>query len=578
MRPCQSSFEGVGHYMKYMRLGDLLVDAGVISEDQLMSALKSQKESKRRLGDELIQTGVITERQLIDALMMQLGIDYVDLSSTEIAPEMAQILSKNIAKKNSVVPIRTRGDELYLAMADPLNFIATEEVRAATHRRVVPLIATQSGIDHAISSLYGTEGAKRAIREMQQETSATTDYVGTQVSEVTDSESAAPSIRLVDSIIERGISDHASDIHIEPQDGIVNVRMRVDGLLHNTLTIPKELQQSVTSRIKIMCNMDVTERRVPQDGRAIVRVRMHEADLRVSTLPTVHGEKIVLRILDRDNQQDTAEELGFYGHNLEVYNQLLENTQGVILLVGPTGSGKSSTLFTMINRLNTEHVNIVTLEDPVEYSVDGVNQVQVNEKTGMTFASGLRSILRQDPDIVSVGEIRDVETAEIAMRAAVTGHLVLSTLHTGDAVSTLDRLADMGIEPYMLATALKGVISQRLVRRICTHCRVAYDPTEEEMESMGIDPATAPDDIKFYRGAGCPECFNSGYRGRIAVAESLIVDRTLRAAIHHEVPRDQLMEAVRKSGFKPILDNARDLVLRGITTVDEAHRTIYTTD
>ena len=562
--------------MKYMRLGDLLVDAGVITEEQLGAALKSQKESKRRLGDELIQTGVITERQLIDALMMQLGIDYVDLSETEISPEMAQILPKNIAKKHSVVPVRTRGDELYLAMVDPLNFIATEEVRAATRKRIVPVIATQSGVDHAISALYGTEGAKRAIREMQQEGVQGTDYTSTQVSEVGDAESAAPSIRLVDSIIERGISDRASDIHIEPQADIVNVRMRVDGLLHNTLTIPKELQQSVTSRIKIMCNMDVTERRVPQDGRAIVRIRMREADLRTSTLPTVHGEKIVMRILDREAKQNTAEELGFYGKNLEVYEELLTNTQGVILLVGPTGSGKSSTLFTMINYLNTEEVNIVTLEDPVEYNITGVNQVQVSEKTGMTFASGLRSILRQDPDIVGVGEIRDDETAEIAMRAAVTGHLVLSTLHTGDAVSTLDRLSDMGVEPYMLATALKGVISQRLVRRVCTHCREPYTPTPEELASLGIDESST--DVQFYRGAGCSECFNSGYRGRIVVAEALVIDRDISNAIHKEAPREELMAAVRASGFEPIINNARDLVLRGITTIDEVNRTIHTTD
>ena len=562
--------------MKYMRLGDLLVDAGVISEEQLLGALKTQKESHRRLGDELIQTKVITERQLIDALMIQLGIDYVDLSETEIAPEMAQLLSKNIAKKYSVVPVRTLGDELYLAMADPLNFVATEEVKAATRKRVVPVIATQSGIDHAISALYGTEGAKRAIREMQQETQSGTDYVGTQVSEVGDAETAAPSIRLVDSIIERGISDHASDIHIEPQGELVNVRMRVDGILHNTLTIPKELQQSVASRIKIMCNMDVTERRIPQDGRAIVRVRMHEADLRTSTLPTVHGEKIVMRILDREAKLTTAEELGFYGQNLEVYDELLKNTQGVILVVGPTGSGKSSTLFAMINRLNTEEVNIVTLEDPVEYNVEGVNQVQVNEKVGMTFASGLRSILRQDPDVVSVGEIRDDETAEIAMRAAVTGHLVLSTLHTGDAVSTLDRLADMGVEPYMLATAIKGIISQRLVRRVCPHCREAYEPDAEELESLGMSPHASG--VQFYRGAGCSECFNSGYRGRIVVAEALVIDRAIRDAIHNQAPREQLMAAVRASGFEPIGVNARDLVLQGITTVDEVYRTINTID
>ena len=563
--------------MRYMRLGDLLVDAGVITNDQLMSALKSQKQSHRRLGDELISTGVITERQLIDALMMQLGIEYVELSSYDIPPEMAQVLSKNIAKKHSVVPIRTRGDELYLAMADPLNFVATEDVRAATHKRVVPMIATKSGIDHAISALYGTEGAKRAIREMQQESNRETDYVGMQVSEVGDSESSAPSIRLVDNIIERGISEHASDIHIEPQEDIVNVRMRIDGVLHNTLTIPKELQQSVTSRIKIMNNMDVTERRIPLDGRAIVRIRMHEADLRTSTLPTVYGEKIVMRILDRDSKQMTAEDLGFYGHNLEVYHKLIRNSQGVILVVGPTGSGKSTTLQTMITLRNTEEVNIVTLEDPVEYSIAGINQVQVNEKTGMTFASGLRSILRQDPDIVSVGEIRDVETAQIAMRAAVTGHLVLSTLHTGDAVSTLDRLMDMGVEPYMLSTALRGVISQRLVRRICPHCKQEYTPKPEELEELGIDPRTAVG-VKFYHGVGCPDCFNSGYRGRTVVAECLIIDRAIAEAIRSGAPREELMKAVYASGFQPVQQNARELVLKGISTVEEVFRTIHTTD
>lgn len=562
--------------MRYMRLGDLLVDAGVITNEQLASALESQKKSHRRLGDELIQTGVITERQLIDALMMQLGLEFVDLASTDIAPEMAQVLSKNIAKKYSVVPVRTRGDELYLAMVDPLNFVATEEVRAATHKRVVPVMATRAGVEHAISTLYGTEGAKRAIREMQQEGNRETDYMGTQVSEVSDSETAAPSIRLVDNIIESGIAEHASDIHIEPQENIVIVRMRIDGVLHNTLTIPKELQQSVTSRIKVMSNMDVTERRVPQDGRAIVRIRMHEADLRTSTLPTVHGEKIVMRILDRNAKQTTAEELGFYGYNLEAYHRMIANSQGVILVVGPTGSGKSTTLQSMLNLRNTEQVNIVTLEDPVEYGISGINQVQVNEKVGMTFASGLRSILRQDPDIVSVGEIRDTETAQIALRAAVTGHLVLSTLHTGDAVSTIDRLLDMGVEPYMLSSALRGIVSQRLVRRICPHCKEAYDPTPEELEEVGIDPTTTG--VRYYRGTGCSDCFNTGYRGRTVVAESLIVNRSISNAIRHGASQDELMKAVEDSGFQPIMQNARELVLSGITTVDEVFRTIHTTD
>ena len=563
--------------MKYTRLGDLLVDAGVISQDQLDVALAQQKESKKRLGEQLIDSGAITERQLIGALTRQLGIEFIDLTTVEIAPEMTQLVSKNIAKKYSVVPVQTRGDELYLAMVDPLNFIATEEVKAASRKRVVPMIATSAAMEHAIASLYGTEGAKRAIREMQQESEEDAAYAtATQVARVEDPQ-AAPSIRLVDTIIERGIADRVSDIHIEPREEDMRVRMRIDGMLHDDLAIPKELQQSVTARIKIMCGMDVTERRVPQDGRTLMQVKGKEIDIRASTLPTVHGEKIMLRLLDREAQESTPEGLGFSGENLEKFNALLGNTAGVILLVGPTGSGKSSTMFSMLNQLNTEEVNIVTLEDPVEYKIEGVNQVQVNEKTGMTFASGLRSILRQDPDIIAVGEIRDNETADIAMRAAVTGHLVLSTVHTSDALSTIDRLDDLGVAPYMVSTALKGVISQRLLRRVCPHCKQAYMPTAEELAMLEMTEEEGKD-VEFYRGAGCAECFGSGYRGRIAAAEILVVDDKIKSAIHGRVSRDAMVAAVEESGFTPIINNCRDLVLSGITTVDEAYRTINTTD
>lgn len=564
--------------MKFTRLGDLLINAGVITDEQLGQALANQKKTKRRLGDELVQSGIITERQVVDALTMQLGIDFIDLTTVDISPEMTKLVPKNLAKRYNVVPVRTRGDELYLAMSDPLNFIATEEVRAASRRRVVPMIAMQSGIDHAISQLYGTEGAKRAILEMQQEVGeGARERTGVKVAEVgEESESSAPSIRLVDNIIERGLSKRASDIHIEPMESEVVVRMRVDGLLHTEFNIPKELQQSLTSRVKVMCNMDVTERRVPQDGRAIVRIRMREADLRVSTLPTVHGEKIVMRILDRDKKLNTPEQLGFMGKNLENYNYLLGLKQGIVLLVGPTGSGKSSTLFTMISRLNVEEVNIVTLEDPVEFNIEGVNQVQVNEKTGTTFAAGLRSILRQDPDIISIGEIRDRETADIAFRSALTGHFVLSTLHTNDAVATLDRLDDIGLEPYMLATALKGVISQRLVRRICPHCKMQYKPSAEELRTLGISP-TAPGNrgIMLSRGRGCAECYQSGYRGRIVVVETLVVDKGIRRAIATRAPRAELMAAVEQSGFEPVIMNCRTLVLEGITTVEEVQRVVF---
>lgn len=560
--------------MKYERLGDLLVDAGEITEEQLAKALTLQKDTHQRLGEALISAGIITERQLIEALQAQLGIDYIDLSQAEIDPALTKLVPRNLAKRHSMVPVKVRGDELYLAMVDPLNFMAQEEARNAAHRRIVPMISTQVGVNHAISSLYGTEGARRAIREMQQENERGEHVYGAynlapSASDIDEErEGQTPTVRLVDNIIERGISERASDIHIEPQEDSVRVRMRIDGVLREEYEIPKELQQSLTSRIKIMCDMDVTERRTPQDGSAIVRLRAKEADLRVSTLPTVYGEKIVIRILDRSSQLETPEELGFYGDNLEKYFKLIEVPQGVILLVGPTGSGKSSTMFTMLSELNTEQVNIITLEDPVEYSLRGITQVQVDERVGMTFAQGLRSALRQDPDIISVGEIRDSETAGIAMRAAVTGHLVISTVHSSSALATFDRLFDIGVEPYVQAAALRGIISQRLVRRICPSCKEEYVPSESELISLGLDPAQSKD-VRLCRGLGCPECLNTGFRGRSVVAEVLVVDSEIRAAVRSG-DFQRVKKAVADSGFSPIENNARELVLSGVTTLEEA--------
>lgn len=568
--------------MKYTRLGDLLIDAGVITQKQLDQALAAQKQTHQRLGETLVSTGCITERQLIDALQVQLGIEYIDLSKADIDPDMTKLIPRNLAKKNSVVPVKTLGDELYLAMADPLNFMAMEEARTASRKRIIPMIATQNGIDHAISVLYGTVGAKRAILEMQQEAGTTeregTYNLGVHAKQLDDdSTGAAPSIRLVDNIIERGISDRASDIHIEPQEDGVRVRMRIDGMLHEVFQIPKELQQSLTSRVKVMGGMDVTERRIPQDGRTLVRLHTRKADLRISTLPTVHGEKIVIRILDRDSKLNTAEELGFYGHNLEQYNKLLELQQGVILLVGPTGSGKSSTLFTFLNRLNVEAVNIITIEDPVEFDIAGITQVQVNDKTGTTFSSALRSALRQDPDIISIGEIRDAQTTDIAMRAAVTGHLVLSTVHANDAISTLDRLTDIGVPGYMQSSAMRGIVSQRLVRRICPACKKPYTPTDEELRMLGYKPGELGPNPVFYHGQGCPECFGSGYRGRTVVAEVLRLSSAVRDALRDE-DRDRVVAAIENTDFQPIEVNARELVLSGTTTVDEIVRAVYVAD
>lgn len=350
------------------------------------------------------------------------------------------------------------------------------------------------------------------------------------------------------------------------------MRMRIDGVLRTILTVPKELQASVISRLKIMGGMDTSERRVPQDGRANIRLKRQDIDLRINTLPTIHGEKVVIRLLEKNEELFNPQGIGLEGDNLEKYRRLLRANNGMVLIVGPTGSGKSSTMHTMIRELNNDAVNLVTLEDPVEYNIDGVNQVQINEKTGMTFASGLRAILRQDPDIVAVGEIRDGETAEIAMRAAITGHLVLSTVHTYDAASTIDRLVDIGVAPYLIASGVRGIVSQRLVRTVCPHCRQEYQPSPDELVAVGLHPQA---DVKFYQGAGCPMCFGTGYRGRTGVFEILLLDRALRESVSGGATREALRIAIERSGtFKTIEDSCRELVLAGVTTVEEARKTI----
>ena len=563
------------------RLGDILIAAGLITEEQLEAALAKQKGSGKRLGTVLQEEGHITELEMIEALQMQLGIEFVDLNKYTIPTELAQVLPVNIAKQYQVVPIKVVRDELYLAMADPLNFYALEEVRKTVHKRVVPVIAMSEAIDRSIQILYGNEGAAKAIEEMKREASrigdddgALSDAAFTSNIIGEDSENQAPAIRLVNSIIERAVAERASDIHLEPREEEVSVRMRIDGLLRDVLTVPRELQSAVTARLKVMANLDISERRVPQDGRFNVKVRGRDIDLRISTLPTVYGEKIVARLLDKSGSNLDHSSLGLTGEDLEKYKKLINIKNGVILIVGPTGSGKSTTMYAMINDLNTREVNLVTLEDPVEYNIDGVNQVQINEKTGMTFAKGLRSVLRQDPDIICVGEIRDGETAEIAMRSAITGHVVLSTIHTGDVIGTVERLIDMGVEPYLVASALKGVFSQRLVRRICPDCREAYRPSKEEQDELGIP--YNPERV-FYRGAGCPKCFDTGYRGRTGVFEILPFTTKVRRLIAEKQGRAAIETLMRdpSSGYTSLKDNAIKLVEAGVTTSDEVTRVIY---
>ncbi len=559
--------------MKYKRLGKMLVDIGAISEAQLNAALEGQKGSGKRLGTYLVDNHYITEDQLIEILRMQLGIDFIDLNKAQIDPTLTSLVPRDIARRYRVIPVRTERDTLYLAMEDPMNFMAVEAVKDTSHRRVVPMIAYARAIERALFVLYENEGANLAMAQMKEEQGIVTLEEQTNVIDSQDSNSA-PTVKLVNSILERAISEKASDIHIEPHEKNMIVRIRVDGRLNEILEIPKELQNAVISRFKVMANMNIAERRIPQDGRAVLqRPNGINLDLRLNSMPTIYGEKIVIRLLTRDQKILNWQGIGITEKDHKKYERILANSSGMILIVGPTGSGKTSTLYTMINELNQPTTNMISLEDPVEFQIEGVTQVAINEKVGLTFASALRACLRQDPDIICVGEIRDGETAEIALRAAMTGHLVLSTIHTEDAISAIDRLKDLGIEPYLIASALRGVISQRLVRQICPNCRQEITPDPMLLDYVGMQNSAG---MHFYQGRGCHQCFDSGYRGRTGVFEILTMNAKIRDLVASGVPSEELRKAISSSDFTPMIVNARQLVKEGKTTLNEVVRTIVT--
>lgn len=549
------------------RIGDLLVDSGVITEQQLQLALEQQRETKSRLGDVLVSKGFITQQQFIEALEFQLGIPHVQLYRQKIDPKIIQLISQKLADQHCVLPLRIDGNKLVIAMADPLDYFAIDEIRIATGLRVEPVIASRDELVRAISRYYGLSETIEQISQNLQSRDMDDDQV------IQDEDS--PVVKTVNQIIVQAVQLGASDIHLDPQDGSFRIRFRVDGVLRTERTLPPNMHGVIVARIKIMANLNVAERRLPQDGRVELDIDFRKVDVRIATLPTIHGEKVVIRVLDLSSSLADVSKLAMSERNHEVFMKAIEAANGVVLITGPTGSGKSTALYSALGHLNKEDVNIITVEDPVEYQLEGINQVQVNAVTGLTFARGLRAILRQDPNIVMIGEIRDTETAEIAVRAAMTGHLVLSTLHTNNAVNSISRLVDMGVEPFLLSSAVNCIVAQRLVRRICPSCTRSYEPHPEELEMLAGLGIHAD---RLYKGEGCAECGRTGYKGRLAIHEILAVDDELRTMILAKRSDHEYYAHALKKGLIPIMEDGLQKAIQGYTTVTEVFRVLGRSD
>ena len=556
-----------------MRLGDLLIKQNVLTEEQLQKALAKQKGSGKKIGEILVEEGFITEEMIARALQMQLGLKIVHLTGVTIPKEVRGLVKADILKKYVVIPFELdpyNANILHLAMADPMDMAAMDDISIVTNLQVEPYICTSGEILAAIDRCYGAAETLNAARRFTQERAQLRGNVaeGDSSADVSD----APIVQLVRSLMEQAIRQRASDIHVEALENNVRVRYRIDGSLYEKMVYDNSLLPAISTRIKIMGGMDIAEKRKPQDGRMTVMVDRQEYDIRISSVPTVHGEKLVMRISSKLNLTKNKKELGLAEDELKRFDHMLANPYGIILVTGPTGSGKSTTLYTALSELNKEDVNIVTVEDPVEADIEGINQIQVNPKVELTFASALRSILRQDPDIIMIGEIRDEETAEIAVQASITGHLVVSTLHTNNAVGTLNRIADMGVERYLIADSVVGVIAQRLVRRLCPHCRKKRLATEEEKKHMRI---LSKEDVEIYSPGGCNLCNNTGYFGRIGVFEIMEVNDEIRKLIAENGTTEELAAAARNNGMRTLRENGVRYVLEGVTSYEEMMKASY---
>lgn len=555
------------------RLGDILLERGLITSEQLMQALAEQQVSGDRLGNVVIKLGYATPEAIADALSEHLGYPRVNLARLQLVPEIIHLVPEELLKTNDILPLHIENNILTVAMTDPLNILIIDELQKITGMPINPVIATADEIRTALTRIQDLAATARKVfaeyiydEEESKGEDVESQYLGD-----------APGVRLANLIVEQAVREHASDIHLEPQEDELQVRFRVDGILRKVMTIPRKLSSDVQSRFKVMANLDITERRRPQDGRIQYRVDDSDVDIRVSTLPTINGEKIVARIFSRAHGLLSIPELGFSEHTTSRLLQLLRLSQGMILVTGPTGSGKTTTLYSFLSHLNTVEKNIITIEDPVEYQLQGINQVQINPKVHLSFAAGLRSILRQDPDIIMIGEIRDTETAEIAVRSALTGHLVLSTLHTNNTTATIARLMDMRIEPYLISSTVAAIISQRLVRRICPECKQEV-PLTDPVVIQFIKNLNLPVPKTVWKGSGCGLCNQTGYLGRTAIEEVLILNKELRQAIADRVSEDQLRKMAVATGMITLQENAVLKLTSGLTTTDEIVRTVYSVD
>ena len=555
---------------KKVRLGDVLVEGGYVTSSQLEEALTVHRETGKRLGTVLIEGNYITHKHLAQALESQLGINSINLKTAVMDPKIVKIIPENLARRYNILPVHVSNGSLVLAMDDPLNQGAIQDVRLLVQMPVVPVIAGADEIKAYLDKFFSHAMATKAATDFLK----SKGVISSNLDEITGEMdvNAAPIVRLVNSVIEGAVRSGASDIHIEHLQDHMRVRIRVDGILQNMLETDAKTHNTVISRIKVMSGLNIAEKRTPQDGRFMLQIDGKDIDFRVSSMPTNHGEKIVMRILDKSTFTVGKSNLGLEPEDEKKFEKLISHPFGIILVTGPTGSGKTTTLYSMLSEMNDSQKNILTLEDPVEYDMKGINQSQINIKAGLDFSIGLRAFLRQDPDIIMVGEIRDSDTAEIAVRAALTGHLVLSTLHTNNAPGAVARLIDMGIEPYLISTSLNGVIAQRLVRKICDECREEYTADEREKHILDYPKDK---ELKLFRGKGCEYCNGTGYKGRTGVFEILEINRDIRALIDNKATTDELFEEAYGQGMTTLKEDAVRKVINGITTVNEMLRATY---